>query len=220
MTTRPCDSPGCDQVAAAEWRARVDPRYAMVAATCATFALCPGHDAWYRETGVGGSMQHLAHRVGKIARNGRENSDANGVQRMSGEERVPRIPLAERPRFAAKMVAVWRWHHMAKGEDLHLVVYPGDWPDDAPAEIKGAQVAESEHVGGPGAVVVMGRVGNAWRLALNIFAEPLAAMPVSEVAICTVYMESPNDSPGDALLWMHPHPVTGETPMWKWAARP
>lgn len=124
-----------------------------------------------------------------------------------------RIPLAARPRFAAKMLAVWRWHHMAAGEQLSVTVMPGEWPEDQPHEVRGCPVHESDQIGGPGAVMVLGQVGAVWRGAYQLAVLPLAGWQVQEIAVATAFLEV--DAARRAKLWLHPDPATGETPMWE-----
>lgn len=127
---------------------------------------------------------------------------------------APAIPVAGRPRFAAQMVAVWRWHHMARGEELSVVVRPGEWPDGEPLEVKGVPVVEDDKIGGANAVLVLGRVGSHWRAAYQIAAQMWvdAAITTQDLAIATVFMEF--DGSLDMTVWLHPDPETGEVPMW------
>lgn len=126
----------------------------------------------------------------------------------------PRIALADRPRFAAKMISVWRWHHLAKGEDLKVTVYPGQWPDGTPHEIKGCPVVEHEAVSNEDVVLILGRIGDVWRAAVNVaFADGLRCT-TEELAIATAYMEV--DDTRNMKLWMTPDPITGEVPIWTW----
>lgn len=125
---------------------------------------------------------------------------------------VTHLPLSARPAFVRKMIAVWRWHHLAQGEDLVVLVYPGEWPDGEPREVKGIPVKEEPTIGGPGVVMVMGRVGEAWKVAYNMAVEPLCDMSPQDLAICTIYLQI--DDSRDLRIWMHPSPETGEVPMW------
>lgn len=129
---------------------------------------------------------------------------------------VERIPLADRPRFAAKMIAVWRWHHMARGgEDLTVYVKPGEWPDDAPRQVKGVRVEDNDQIGGEGAVLVLGRVNGRLRGALQVAAQIWhdSRCSPAQLAIATAFMEFDDDL--NMTLWLHPDPQTGETPVWQ-----
>lgn len=130
---------------------------------------------------------------------------------------VPKLPLADRPRFAAKMIAVWRWHHMAMGEDLTVTVMPGEWPDGVPHEVKGCLIHEDPAPAGAGGMLVLGRKGTKWYGAYNVAVDMMAGMSTQDLAICTFFMEVAEDR--SAKLWMHPDPVSGDVPMWRMAAR-
>ncbi len=124
-----------------------------------------------------------------------------------------RLPIADRPRFAAQMIAVWRWHHLRKGEDLSVTIHPGEWPEGVPMEVKGCEVVEHEVGGGPGGVLVLGRVGEVWKAAYTMaLAWPGGPMSVQELATTSFYMEV--DGSADIKLWMAPNPATGEVPAW------
>lgn len=122
------------------------------------------------------------------------------------------LPIADRPRFARKMIAVWRWHHMARGEDLTVCVWPGEWPAGTPHEVAGAGVTEGK-VGGAGGQLVLGRVGDVWRGAYQLASRYLVDLTPDDLAIACAFTEVDMDDP-EMKLWLHPDPVTGEVPMW------
>lgn len=130
---------------------------------------------------------------------------------------VPRLPLAERPAFARKMIAVWRLHHLAAGEDLTVTVWPGEWPDDQPREVKGVPVVEDDRIGGTGAVMILGKTRGVWRACYQIATTLFAGMTADDLAICTAFMSVADDR--SMKLWLHPDPVSGEVPMWAIAPR-
>lgn len=124
------------------------------------------------------------------------------------------LPVADRPSFARKMLAVWRLHHLAAGADLTICVYPGEWPDDAPREVKGVPVRDDDALiaGGPGGIFVLGRARESWRWAFSLASAAGADMSARDLAIMTAYGEVDNDR--NARFWLSPDPVTGEVPMW------
>lgn len=126
---------------------------------------------------------------------------------------VPLLPLADRPRFAAKMIAVWRWHHMAQGEELTVTVMPGEWPEGVPREVKGCEVVEHASVGGAGGILILGRKGTKWYAAYQLAIADTAAFSVQDMAVMTAYMEVAEDR--SLKLWLSPDPDTGEVPMWQ-----
>lgn len=128
-----------------------------------------------------------------------------------------KLPIADRPRFAAKMIAVWRWHHMARGEDLSVCVMTGEWPEGVPHEVKGCEVVERDDVGGSGGVLVLGRKGTKWYAAYQLAITGPADFSVQDLAVMTFYMEVAEDR--SMKLWLSPDPATGEVPMWQMAAR-
>lgn len=130
---------------------------------------------------------------------------------------VPLVDLADRPRFAAKMIAVWRWHHMAQGEDLAVTVMPGEWPDGVAHEIKGCPVVEDKAPSGAGGMLVLGRKGTKWYGAYQLAIADTLRFSVQELAIMTAFMEVAEDR--SMKLWLHPSPETGEVPMWQMAPR-
>jgi hypothetical protein len=121
------------------------------------------------------------------------------------------LPVEGRPRFARKMVAVWRWHHMARGEEMTVFVWPGEWPD-APREVAGAAVKEGT-VGGAGGVLVLGRVGEVWRGAYQLASRLWDGTSPSDLAIACAFTEVDLSDP-EMKVWLHPDPVTGDVPMW------
>lgn len=127
-------------------------------------------------------------------------------------DRVARIPIADRPRFARKMIAVWRLHHLAAGEDLAVLVPPGEWPDDVEPQVKGVPVVQTAGMGGDGSVVVIGRKAGAWYVACNIAAAPLADFTAENLAITTVYIQVADKR---TMIWLHPAAHDGAVPMWE-----
>lgn len=121
------------------------------------------------------------------------------------------LPLAGRPAYARKMIAVWRLHHLAAGDELTVTVWPGEWPD-APREVQGVPVVEDERVGGPESMMILGRVGTAWRVAYNHCYRLAAELGVDDLALTTAFLEL--DENRDMRLWLSPSPETGEVPMW------
>lgn len=126
-----------------------------------------------------------------------------------------RIPLPGRPGFARKMIAVWRLHHLTNGEDLTVTVWPGEWPADAAREVKGVPVVEDDRIGGKGAVMVLGRVGDMWRAAYNLAVVPFAGVAPVDLAVATAFMEVGEDPGSNIKLWLHPDPADGTVPMWE-----
>lgn len=125
---------------------------------------------------------------------------------------VQPLPLADRPAFARKMLAVWRLHHLDRGEDLKITVAPGEWPDGQPREVKGVPVEEHESMH-PQLVWVWGRARGTWRWAANCaFVLPME-LDAEQLAITSVYGALPDDD-GQGRLWLAPSPETGEVPMW------
>lgn len=134
-------------------------------------------------------------------------------------ESLPRMPLQDRPLFARRMIAVWRLHHLSAGEELKVRVHSGEWPDGHPAEVKSVPVVEDDVAsGGPGGVLVLGRIGDVWRAAFNVAVDLHRNTPAAELAIVSAYMEV--TAPRAPLrIWMHPDPRTGEVPMWEFLPR-
>lgn len=126
---------------------------------------------------------------------------------------VETIPLEARPRFARKMVGVWRWHHLARGEDLTVVVWPGEWPAGAPREVVGADVTEMAFGGAAGGMFVLGRVGATWKGAYQIAHPLIADLPTDLVAVTCAFVQVDPTNP-DMTMWLHPDPKTGQVPMW------
>jgi hypothetical protein len=110
------------------------------------------------------------------------------------------------------MLAVWRLHHLTKGDDVVVLVAPGEWPDGVPHEVKGVRVEESDKIGGPLAVMVLGRVGSVWRWALQLAYEPGADFSLDDLSLVTSFGEVSDE--GDIRFWLSPSPETGEVPMW------
>lgn len=127
---------------------------------------------------------------------------------------VDRLPLEQRPRFARKMVAVWRLHHLTNGEELTVTVWPGEWPAGMPHEVKDVPVVEDTRIGGNGAVMILGRKGDLWLAAFNLAAEVYADITPEDLAITTAYMQVGPDPTSDMKIWLHPSPDDGTVPMW------
>lgn len=126
--------------------------------------------------------------------------------------------LADRPQFARKLLAVWRLQHLAAGDDMHVVVWPGEWPDSQPREVKGVPVDESDKIGGPGSVMVMGRARGSWRCVYQLAFPQHSLFSAQELAIICGYFDVPDDG-APMKVWMHPDPVSGAVPMWEVARR-
>lgn len=126
---------------------------------------------------------------------------------------VELLSIADRPMFARKLLAVWRLHHLAAGEDIAIMVYPDEWPADHPLEVKGVPVRiDAKATTAPGAMLILGRARDSWRWAFNIADIHAADFTVENLAIITAYGEVTND--GEIKLWLSPSPETGEVPMW------
>lgn len=131
---------------------------------------------------------------------------------------VPRMPLEGRPAFAARLVRVWRLQHLARGEDMAVIVWPGEWPTSThPAVVTTAgddiPVKYDKCAGGTGGIMIIGKVVNKWRVAYGIAAAGMENMTIRDLALICMYGEVSDDP--DIKLWMHPSPTTGQTPMWK-----
>lgn len=123
------------------------------------------------------------------------------------------LPLAGRPGFARKLLAVWRLHHLGAGEEVVVSVFPGEWPDE-PLEVKGIPVRfDARATSAAGGVMVLGRIRDSWRWAFNLAYSPVADMSVQNLAITTVYGEVTDDR--HLKFWLSPSPETGEVPMWE-----
>lgn len=122
------------------------------------------------------------------------------------------MPLDRRPAFARKMIAVWRLHHLAAGKELTVTVWPGEWPEGEPREIKGVPVVEDDRIGGSNAIMILGQVRGVWRAAYNLCVAWYVNFTVEDVAITTAFMEVGDDP--EMKVWLHPDPGTGEVPMW------
>lgn len=124
------------------------------------------------------------------------------------------IPLDERPAYARKMVAVWRLHHLARGEELTVLVPAGEWPAGGPDEVTGARVEHPDWYEYPNGVMVVGMVEGVPRFAISVAHRLLASMSAADLAQCTAFGELPVDpARGDGKVWFAPDPVTGATPM-------
>ena len=128
---------------------------------------------------------------------------------------IEKLRIEDRPRFAAKLLSAWRWNHMRRGDELSITIQPGEWPPDAPMEIKGVPVVEHETAaGGPGGMLALGRVGDTWRWAFTVAVPQMLLASTEELALVTVFGEiTSRDAP--MKMWMSPHPETGEVPMWE-----
>lgn len=127
---------------------------------------------------------------------------------------VELLPIAARPRYVRRLVAVWRKQHLAMGDDLSVIVWTGEWPTGTPPFVAGTvPVREDDRIGGPGSVMVLGRVGQVWRVAYNMAFDIDGLVGVDELAITTAYLEVA-DADEPMKMWLHPSPTTGEVPMW------
>lgn len=122
------------------------------------------------------------------------------------------LPLVDRPRFARRMVAVWREKNNAAGEQLHVNVMPGEWPDGVPMLASGVEVRFEERVGGAGGVMVLGRVGEVWRMSYQIGVTMMTGWTLDELAQVTFFAQV--DDSKSIELWMPPDPYTGATHRW------
>lgn len=127
---------------------------------------------------------------------------------------LEKLRIEDRPLFAAKLITAWRWNHMRRGEDLSVTIHPGEWPEGQPMQVKGCEVAEHESAaGGPGGMLVLGRVDQVWRWAFSVAVPQALLASTQEFVLTTVFGEI--ESPGALIkFWMSPHPETGEVPMW------
>lgn len=132
---------------------------------------------------------------------------------MADKTPVPMLDMADRPRFARTMVAVWRWHHLAKGEDLVVLVWPGEWPEGGPAEVAGARVDTSEDIGGRSAILVLGKARGKWLGAQQLMSSAWRGITAKDLAIACAFMEVGDDR--RLKIWLHPDPDTGApSPVW------
>lgn len=120
------------------------------------------------------------------------------------------MPLPDRPAFARKLLAVWRLQHLAAGEDVTISVAPGEWPD-APRQVKGVPVVDDDR-NAPGAVMVLGRVGTAWRVAYNHALALATGMTVEQLTCLTGFAEVDDDR--EMKVWAAPSPDAGRVPVW------
>lgn len=131
---------------------------------------------------------------------------------------IPLIPLERRPAFAAKLVRIWRLQHLARGEELAVIVLPGEWPTESfPAVVyvagEDVPVKYDKCAGGPGGIMILGRIGDKWRVAYNLAALDSEHMQIKHLALTCMYGELSDDP--NMKFWMHPSPTTGEVPMWE-----
>lgn len=123
------------------------------------------------------------------------------------------LPLEGRPRFARKMVALWRLHHMSRGEGLAVLVPAGEWPANGPAELAGARVEHPDWYTFANGVIVAGRVGEGEvRFAMSVMHRALIGMTLDQLALCSAFGAFPVDGGRDGALWLAPHHQTGEVP--------
>jgi len=131
------------------------------------------------------------------------------------------IPIADRPAFVRKVVAVWRLHHLARGEELAVFVPAGEWPADGPAEVGGAVVDHPDWYTYANGVMVLGLARGEIRFAISIAHRMLAAWSTEDLTRCTLFGDLPLDAvAADGRVWFPPDPVTGETPMFRLPRRP
>lgn len=134
------------------------------------------------------------------------------------QPRFPLIPLERRPDFAARLVRVWRLQHLARGEEMAVIVWPGEWPTRThPAVVNAGgddvPVKYDKCAGGDSGIMIIGRIGDKWRVAYGIAAADSEHMKVGDLALICMYGEVRDDP--EIKFWMHPSPTTGEVPMWK-----
>lgn len=114
----------------------------------------------------------------------------------------PTAPIAARPAIAGKLLTVWRAQHFHAGTDMHVFVWPGEWPATHAREVDAVPVHEDKVTGGPGGILVTGRVPNdAIRFAYGYAFAGAATMPPSRLAVVTFYGQL--DSGPDITVWMH-----------------
>lgn len=127
---------------------------------------------------------------------------------------LPALPIAQMPAFARKLLAVWRWQHGCAGEELSVNVYPGQWPDDVPREVKGIRVVEEPRTASERSMFVLGRIPTgAWRMAQTVAIPASLELTPQALAIVCAYAEVDEGAP--LKVWMHPDPDTGVTPAWE-----
>lgn len=122
------------------------------------------------------------------------------------------LPLADRPRFARRMVAVWRQVNDAVGEELSVNVMPGEWPEGVDMFASGVPVRFEERVGGTGGVMVLGRIGEIWRMAFQLATTLSARWTLEELATICAYAQV--DDTRNMRMWLAPDPITGAVTTW------
>lgn len=126
---------------------------------------------------------------------------------------LPMIPIADRPAFARTMLAVWRLHHLVRGEDVSVNIHAGEWPEGVPREVAGVPVVDWDKCRS-GDVWVIGRKGDVWVTAYQLAVSYIADWPAQEIAITSAYVEVKGGG-APLTVWLHPSPETGEVPMWQ-----
>lgn len=124
---------------------------------------------------------------------------------------VPLIPIPDRPAFARRMVAAWRLHHLAAGNDLTVLVWPDEWPHSHDRAVKGVPVVEDGTIGGPGSLLVLGKARGTWRFCCGLATSLTAGMDSAIFAVTCAYGEVRDDG---TRVWLAPSPATGEVPVW------
>lgn len=126
---------------------------------------------------------------------------------------LPMIPLEGRPAFARKMLAVWRLHHLVRGEDVSVNICAGDWPEGVDREVKGVPVRDWDKCR-PGDVWVIGRKGDVWVTAYNLAVSIMADWRVENIAITSAYTEVTGGG-APLKMWLSPSPDTGDVTIWE-----
>lgn len=127
---------------------------------------------------------------------------------------IPLLPLDRRPELAGKLIRLWRIVHLARGEEMAVIVMPGEWPDPLPATVEDVPVQFNEVAGGTGGMMILARIGKLWRVAYTVAYRGTLDMPLSKLRQMVICAEI-DRSKDDMTLWMAPSPTTGQVPMWK-----
>jgi len=123
------------------------------------------------------------------------------------------IPIKDRPAFVRKVVAVWRLHHLAQGDELAVYLPADEWPPGGPAEVAGAIVEHPDWYDHPNGVMVIGGVAGTVRFAISVAHRMLAPMSAADLALCTAFGELPTSGADDGSVWFAPDPATGAAPV-------
>lgn len=130
------------------------------------------------------------------------------------QSQIALLPLERRPVLAGKLIRLWRVAHLARGDELTVIVMPGEWPDPLPATVDDVPVQFNEVAGGPGGMMVLGRIGKLWRVSYTVAGADALTVPLSTLRLMVVSAEV-DRAKADITMWMAPSPTTGEVPMWK-----